>query len=659
MVRSQSGTGGSSNRTAFYDKYGFEAPPDKVAGILVPKSQIGEYPIGTVGLIVDNIKHTATYCCVYDVCEDSKGWGSVSIQAAINLGYRDEMNSGETNPSGNFTIYIDTQAMPYYSELKGYKSNVSDTGQTSKLRMSQSQEPEPEYTPPSNSSSQNPESTIGGVNTNGTHGWTTSGTDIQGLIDKIGQQAFGAIEQMMNGLTAYGAASSGQYIMRESINWDYLNYYIVTLDRNSPTPDYKQWKKNNVAGVIVEAGYLYNSAHTEIYYRNPKIHEQCVFAEKSKVPFGLYCICKARSVEEAQKEIYQLSFCIRKYPPVLGMWVRFQLTKSVSDNDKIVDYYFEQLKILGLYGKIGILANMPELKNISWEKKHYKNWVLWLDEHVKDISEVEKLLEPEMFTIGTSKQLEYHPNGVLVGTGTSDIGNKVVAAAKSALGKPYVWGAEGPNSFDCSGLIAWCYRQAGFDKGRQTAQGFYNMCRKISSSQLRPGDMLFRGSSTSSITHCAIFVGNGSAIHAPRTGDVVKYTQASSFPYCGTVLPEASVQQSGGGSSTPVYGGPYVTWRGYKIPSGGLTPTKGRINFNGHTETYYSQRVLPGGGLKIPGRHVASDGTIRDGSNYICVARGTGSTNLPKGTTIMTSLGMGKVYDSGAGSENLDLYTDW
>lgn len=50
---------------------------------------------------------------------------------------------------------------------------------------------------------------------------------------------------------------------------------------------------------------------------------------------------------------------------------------------------------------------------------------------------------------------------------------------------------------------------------------------------------------------------------------------------------------------------------GYVIPSGGLTPSKGRIWYNGHTETYYSQKVLPGGGLAIPGRHIASDGTIR------------------------------------------------
>lgn len=89
--------------------------------------------------------------------------------------------------------------------------------------------------------------------------------------------------------------------------------------------------------------------------------------------------------------------------------------------------------------------------------------------------------------------------------------------------------------------------------------------------------------------------------------------------------------------------------------SGGLTKSKGVVYYNGHRETYYSQKVLPGNGLKIPGRHVASDGTIRDEDGYICVA----SSDLPKGTVVQTSLGAGKVYDSGCASGTIDLYTDW
>lgn len=95
----------------------------------------------------------------------------------------------------------------------------------------------------------------------------------------------------------------------------------------------------------------------------------------------------------------------------------------------------------------------------------------------------------------------------------------------------------------------------------------------------------------------------------------------------------------------------------YNYPSGPgqLNPFVGVVYFNGHKETYYSQRVLPGHGLNIPGRHVANDGTIRDINNYLCLA----SSDHPKGTKVETSLGTGIVYDSGCASGVIDIYTDW
>lgn len=86
-----------------------------------------------------------------------------------------------------------------------------------------------------------------------------------------------------------------------------------------------------------------------------------------------------------------------------------------------------------------------------------------------------------------------------------------------------------------------------------------------------------------------------------------------------------------------------------------LTKSKGVVYYNGHRETWYSQKVLPGGGLKIPGRHVDSRGLVCDGDGYICVA----SSDLAKGTIVETSLGTGKVYDSGCASGTIDIYTNW
>lgn len=87
----------------------------------------------------------------------------------------------------------------------------------------------------------------------------------------------------------------------------------------------------------------------------------------------------------------------------------------------------------------------------------------------------------------------------------------------------------------------------------------------------------------------------------------------------------------------------------------GLTKSKGVVYFNGHRETWYSERVLPGTGLKIPGRHTDEAGIVRDGDGYICVA----SMDYPKGTVIETSLGTGKVYDVCGVSGTIDIYTNW
>ena len=103
---------------------------------------------------------------------------------------------------------------------------------------------------------------------------------------------------------------------------------------------------------------------------------------------------------------------------------------------------------------------------------------------------------------------------------TNKYGSTVVAAAYSKLGCPYVWGASGPNSFDCSGLVMWCYAQAGVSldhySGSQGQSGAI-----VPLSQAQPGDILWKSG------HVGIYIGNGQYIHAPRTGDVVKISSVS------------------------------------------------------------------------------------------------------------------------------------
>ena len=78
----------------------------------------------------------------------------------------------------------------------------------------------------------------------------------------------------------------------------------------------------------------------------------------------------------------------------------------------------------------------------------------------------------------------------------------------------------------------------------------------------------------------------------------------------------------------------------------------GVINWQGLKFTYYSQSVLPGGGLQIPGRHVNKDGYVSDGDGYIVLAG-----SAPKGTVYDTPFGyQGKIYDRGTFGNHLDVY---
>lgn len=95
----------------------------------------------------------------------------------------------------------------------------------------------------------------------------------------------------------------------------------------------------------------------------------------------------------------------------------------------------------------------------------------------------------------------------------------------------------------------------------------------------------------------------------------------------------------------------------YYIMDNHLTRSNGSIRCFGHRETWYSTNEACGKATArdIPGKHVASDGTIRDRDGYICVA----SSDLSFYSIVMTSVGPGKVYDCGCSHGTIDVYTNW
>ena len=116
------------------------------------------------------------------------------------------------------------------------------------------------------------------------------------------------------------------------------------------------------------------------------------------------------------------------------------------------------------------------------------------------------------------------------GSGSASLSsNAIVAYASNYLGTPYVWGAAGPQYFDCSGFMQHIYNHFGVSLSRTTYTQI-NEGSYVPREALQPGDLIFFGSS-SDPHHVGMYVGNNSYIHAPRTGDVIKISALTRGDY--------------------------------------------------------------------------------------------------------------------------------
>lgn len=119
-------------------------------------------------------------------------------------------------------------------------------------------------------------------------------------------------------------------------------------------------------------------------------------------------------------------------------------------------------------------------------------------------------------------QLLRHRRGGLAGlslTSPSDRAAVAVRAALSRIGRPYVWGASGPDRFDCSGLVQWCYAQAGIHLDRTTYQQIHDGIA-VPRWQVRPGDLVFPHAG-----HVQLAIGNGLVVEAPYPGAAVRISR--------------------------------------------------------------------------------------------------------------------------------------
>jgi peptidoglycan DL-endopeptidase CwlO len=108
-----------------------------------------------------------------------------------------------------------------------------------------------------------------------------------------------------------------------------------------------------------------------------------------------------------------------------------------------------------------------------------------------------------------------------------------ISAARSQLGKPYVFGTNGPDTYDCSGLTQWAWAKAGVSMSHYTVSQ-YNEFPHVPLNALQPGDLVFF---KIDLGHMGMYIGGGMFIHAPQTGDVVKISPLSNFNVVGASRP--------------------------------------------------------------------------------------------------------------------------
>ncbi|MFD5596551.1 NlpC/P60 family protein [Streptomyces griseorubiginosus] len=134
-------------------------------------------------------------------------------------------------------------------------------------------------------------------------------------------------------------------------------------------------------------------------------------------------------------------------------------------------------------------------------------------------------------------QAKWESTGILekVGTDATAAGRKALAFAARQIGKPYVWGAEGPDAYDCSGLTSQAWLAAGVTIPR-TSEMQWAQLKHVPVEDMRPGDLIIYFSDAS---HVAIYAGGGNIISAPRPGRYVYESPAASMQILGVVRPDA------------------------------------------------------------------------------------------------------------------------
>lgn len=185
-----------------------------------------------------------------------------------------------------------------------------------------------------------------------------------------------------------------------------------------------------------------------------------------------------------------------------------------------------------------VLATQKDSKGNTWYEIGQNQWIMAkytvsADKQVRKsttsaAAKVVKSAAKSTKTVATAKATTKKSSKQASGNAAS-----VLALALSEKGKKYVWGATGPSSFDCSGLVQYVYKHAAGISLPRTTYTQVHAGRAVSLKSLQPGDLLFWGSASAPY-HVGIYLGNGQYIHAstPQTGVIVQSLSSYFYPSC-------------------------------------------------------------------------------------------------------------------------------
>ena len=315
--------------------------------------------------------------------------------------------------------------------------------------------------------------------------------------------------------------------------------YVAKFDRNADV-NYKQLTNLGVVCAIIEAGYRFDShgKRTE-KFDNPNIEKQIENLEKRDIIYGMYTICRAKTVVDAKTEMQYFQYQLYRHPPQFGAWIDISnFGNSKKLNDSLLTQYNQSLKDLGFSGKMGIICSRNTLNNISWDTWQ-DEYFLYLIEHVKDVSVLDNLLDPELFDIdgtepSSTSSSDDAATRLVTMKNASQITDKttggtlrqqLVTYSLEFIGSPYVWGAIGSkpgDGFDCSGFICAVYKHFGMDLTSARTTLTTSFGKVVTLANAQPGDVMHYPH------HVAMYLGNNELIEAANEQVGVRKTHVYS-----------------------------------------------------------------------------------------------------------------------------------